>query len=162
MDFFDFLSPTGVQPVKDPAGDWRARAGGIWSVHSPRVPQFLLFPVTFHVVLHGHSPSWLCLSWLPSPTSSDLEVIVASLCCFAWVPQHPSLVPLTPPNPLKYFFCNYTMQNARLDESQGGIKIAGKNINNLRYADDTTLMEESKDEPKSLLMRVKKKSKNLA
>ena len=54
------------------------------------------------------------------------------------------------------------MQNARLDESQGGIKIAGKNINNLRYADDTTLMEESKDEPKSLLMRVKKKSKNLA
>ena len=48
------------------------------------------------------------------------------------------------------------MQNARLDESQGGIKIARRNINNLRYADDTTLMAESKEELKSLLMRVKK------
>ena len=47
------------------------------------------------------------------------------------------------------------MQNARLDESQGGIKIAGKNINNLRYADDTTLMEESKEELKNLLMKLK-------
>ena len=54
------------------------------------------------------------------------------------------------------------MQNARLDESQAGIKIAGKNINNLIFGDDTTLMEESKDEPKNLLMRVKKKSKKLA
>ena len=47
------------------------------------------------------------------------------------------------------------MQNARLDESQARIKIAGKNINNLRYADDTTLMAESEDELKSLLMKVK-------
>ena len=47
---------------------------------------------------------------------------------------------------------------ARLDESQAGIKIAGKNINNLRYADDTTLMEESEEELKSLLMRVKEES----
>ena len=47
------------------------------------------------------------------------------------------------------------MQNARQDESQARIKIAGKNINNLRYADDTTLMEESKEELKSLLLRVK-------
>jgi len=54
------------------------------------------------------------------------------------------------------------MQNARLDESQAGIKIAGENINNLIFGDDTTLMEESKDEPKNLLMRVKKKSKKLA
>ena len=50
------------------------------------------------------------------------------------------------------------MQNARLDESQAGIKIAGRNINRLRYADDTTLMAESKEELKSLLMRVKEES----
>ena len=47
------------------------------------------------------------------------------------------------------------MWNARLDESQAGIKIAGENTNNLRYADDTTLMAESEEELKSLLMRVK-------
>ena len=48
------------------------------------------------------------------------------------------------------------MQNARLNEAQAGIKIAGGNINNLRYADDTTLMAESQEEVKSLLMKVKK------
>ena len=52
------------------------------------------------------------------------------------------------------------MQNARLDEAQAGIKIAGRNINNLRYADDTTLMAESKKELKNLLMKVKEKSEN--
>ena len=51
------------------------------------------------------------------------------------------------------------MQNARLDEAQTGIKIAGRNINNLRYADDTTLMAESEKELKSLLMKVKEESK---
>ena len=50
------------------------------------------------------------------------------------------------------------MQNARLDEAQAGIKIAGRNINNLRYADDTTLMAESEEELKSLLMKVKEES----
>ena len=50
------------------------------------------------------------------------------------------------------------MQNARLDEAQAGIKISGRNINNLRYADDTTLTEESKEELKSLLMKVKEES----
>ena len=50
------------------------------------------------------------------------------------------------------------MQNARLDESQAGIKIAGRNINNLRYADDTTLMAESKEDPKGLLIKVKEES----
>ena len=50
------------------------------------------------------------------------------------------------------------MQTARLDEAQGGIKIAGRNIYNLRYTDDTTLMAESKDELKSLLMKVKEES----
>ena len=47
------------------------------------------------------------------------------------------------------------MQNAGLDEAQAGIKIAGRNVNNLRYVDDTTLMAKSKEELKSLLMRVK-------
>ena len=51
------------------------------------------------------------------------------------------------------------MQNARLDEAQAGIKIAGRNINNRRYADNTILMAESKEELKSLLMRVKRESK---
>ena len=52
----------------------------------------------------------------------------------------------------------YIIQNAGLDESQAGIKIAGRNINNLRYADDTTLMAESEEELKSLLMKVKEES----
>ena len=51
------------------------------------------------------------------------------------------------------------MQNARLDDSKAGIKTAGRNINNFRYADDTTLMSESKEELKSLLMKVKEVSK---
>ena len=50
------------------------------------------------------------------------------------------------------------MRNAGLEEAQAGIKIAGRNINNLRYADDTTLMAESEEELKSLLMKVKKES----
>ena len=54
------------------------------------------------------------------------------------------------------------MRNARMDEAQAGIKIAERNINNQRYADDTTLMAESKEELKSLLMKVKQKSEKLA
>ena len=53
------------------------------------------------------------------------------------------------------------MQHAGLDEAQAGIKIAGRNINNLRYADDTTLMAESEEELKSLLMKVKEESKKV-
>ena len=53
------------------------------------------------------------------------------------------------------------MQNARLDEAHAGIKIAGKNVNNLRYADDTTLMIESEEELKSLLMKVKEESEKV-
>ena len=56
------------------------------------------------------------------------------------------------------FSVEYIMQNPRLDEAQAGIKIARKNINNLKYADGTTLMAESKEELKSLLMRVKAES----
>ena len=54
------------------------------------------------------------------------------------------------------------MQNARLDEAQAGVKIAGRNINNLRYVDDTTLMAESKEELKSLLRKQKEEVKKLA
>ena len=53
------------------------------------------------------------------------------------------------------------MRNAGLEETQAGIKIAGKNLNNLRYADDTTLMAESEEELKSLLMKVKEESENV-
>ena len=55
-------------------------------------------------------------------------------------------------------YAEYIMCNARLDEAQAGIKIAGRNINNLRYADDTTLMAESEEELKSFLMTVKEES----
>ena len=53
------------------------------------------------------------------------------------------------------------MRNAKLDEAQAGIKIAGRNINNLRYADDATLMAESEEELKSLLMKVKEESEKV-
>ena len=59
-------------------------------------------------------------------------------------------------------YAEYIMQNAGLDESQAGIKVAGRNINNLRYADDTTLMVESEEELKNLLMKVKKESEKVA
>ena len=61
----------------------------------------------------------------------------------------------------EYFCAEYIMLNARLDEAQRGIKIAGRNISNLRYADDTTLMAESEEELKSLLMKLKKESKKV-
>ena len=59
------------------------------------------------------------------------------------------------------FYTEYIMQNARLDEAQAGIMIAGRNINSFRYADNTTLIAESEEEPKSLLMKVKEESKNV-
>ena len=63
-------------------------------------------------------------------------------------------------SPCLFNLCaEYIMRNAGLDEAQTGIKIAGRNINNLRYADDTTLMAESEEELKSLLMKVKESEK---
>ena len=59
-------------------------------------------------------------------------------------------------------YAQYIMRKAGLDEAQAGIKIAGRNINNLRYADDSTLMAESEEELKSLLMKVKEESEKLA
>ena len=58
-------------------------------------------------------------------------------------------------------YAEYIMRNAGLEEAQAGIKIVGRNINNLRYADDTTLMAESEEELKSLLMRVKEESEKV-
>ena len=60
------------------------------------------------------------------------------------------------------FYSEYIMWNARLDEAQDGIKISGRNINNLRYVDDIILMAESEEELKSLLMQVKERVKQLA
>ena len=60
------------------------------------------------------------------------------------------------------FYAEYIMLNAWLDEAQAGIKISGRNINNLRYADDTTLIAESKEDLKKLLMKGKKRVKKLA
>ena len=65
-------------------------------------------------------------------------------------------------SPYLFKLCaEYIMRNAGLDEAQAGIKIAGRNINNLRYADDTTLMTESEEELKSLLMKVKEESEKV-
>ena len=59
---------------------------------------------------------------------------------------------------LFYLYAEYNLRNAGLEEALAGIKIVGRNINNLRYADDTTLMAESEEEPKSLLMKAKEES----
>ena len=72
------------------------------------------------------------------------------------VPQGCILLPC-----LFNFYAEYIMRNAGLEEAQAGIKISGRNINNLRYADDTTLVAESKEELKSLLMKVKEESEKI-
>ena len=64
-------------------------------------------------------------------------------------------------SPCLFNLCAEYMRNAGLDEAQAGIKVAGRNINNLRYADDTTLMAESEEELKSLLMKVKEESEKV-
>ena len=61
---------------------------------------------------------------------------------------------------LFHFYAEYIMRNSRLDGSQAGIQISGRNINNLRHADDTTVMAEIEEELKNLLMRVKEESEN--
>ena len=64
-------------------------------------------------------------------------------------------------HPAYFLYAEYIMRNAGLDEAQAEIKIDGRNINNLRYADDTTLMAESEEELKSLLLKVKKESEKV-
>ena len=81
--------------------------------------------------------------------------------------SHPEIEPKSPTLQVNYFtiwatrealYAEYIMQNAGLHEAQTGIKIAGRNINNLRYADNNTVMAEIEEEPKSLLLRVKEES----
>ena len=62
------------------------------------------------------------------------------------------------PHPAYLTYAEYIMRNAKLDKAQDGIKIAGRNIDNLRYADDTTLMAESEEDLKSFLMKLKEES----
>ena len=62
---------------------------------------------------------------------------------------------------LFHFYAEYIMRNAGLEEAQAGIKIAGRNMNNIRYADATTLMAESKEELKNILMRVKEETEKV-
>ena len=76
-------------------------------------------------------------------SKSGKEYVKAVYC-------HPAYLP--------YIYAEYIMRNTGLDEAQAGIKIARRNISNLRYADDTTLMAESEEELKSLLMKVKEES----
>ena len=87
---------------------------------------------------------------MPFPSARDLPYLGTE-------PRPPALqadsLPSEPTG--KPLYAEYIMQNARLDEAQAGIKIARKNINNLRYADDTILMAEHEEELKSLLMKVK-------
>ena len=64
-------------------------------------------------------------------------------------------------HPAYLTYAEYIMRNSRLDEAQAGIKITGRNINHLRYADDTTLMAEREEELKSLLMKVKEESEKV-
>ena len=100
------------------------------------------------------TPDHLTASWLTymqnmeQQTGSKLgkEYIKAVYC-------HPAYLTL---------YAEYTMRNARLDEAQAGIKIARRNINNLRYADDTTLMAGSEEKLKSLFMKVKEESEKAA
>ena len=86
-------------------------------------------------------------------SKSGKEYVKAVYC-------HPAY--LTYKHPAIYLYAEYIMRNTGLDETQAGIKIAGRNINNLRYADDTTLIAESEEELKSLLMKVKEESEKLA
>ena len=91
------------------------------------------------------SRGWLCATPWTIAHQTSLSMEFCKQEYWSWLPF---------PSPYK----EYIMQNARLDEAQAGIKIAGRNINNLRYADNITLMTESEEELKSLLMKVKEES----
>ena len=89
-----------------------------------------------------HHNCLVCMQVKKQQLKSDMEQWTGSKCLFS-------------------FYAEYIMWNAWLDEAQAEIKIAGRNITNLRYADDTTLMEESEEELKSLLMKVKEESEKV-
>ena len=121
------------------------------AIVDPRLPQRLL---------DTHRQVWVSLlcghcSFLLGPGVHKV-LFVPSKCLVSSVRQGCMLSPC-----LFNLYAAYIMQNARLDEAQAGIKIAGRNINNLRYADDTILMAESEEELKSLLMKVKEESEKV-
>ena len=90
----------------------------------------------------------------------QLEMDMEQQTCFKLGRQYTKAVYCHPV--IFNLYAEYIMQNSGLDEAQAGIKIARRNINNLRYTDDTTLMAGSEEELKSLLMKVKKESEKLA
>ena len=106
---------------------------------------------------HVSSASWeICMQVKKQQLQLDMEQQTGSRSVWKGVWQGCILTP--------YLFnlcAEYIMWNARLDEAQTGIKIAGRNINNLRYADDTILMAESEEELKNLLMKVKEESEKV-
>ena len=118
-----------------------------------------------------HLPSYLHFSFLGSGISlhgysSKAQPLLLTLdegylLTTALPDLQRGIAPLGPPVPAQPPLLRYIMRNAGLEETQAGIKIAGGNLNNLRYADDTTLMAESEEEPKSLLMEVKEESENV-
>ena len=97
----------------------------------------------------GKPDNWLVQNWEKSKTSLYIVILLFNL--YAEYIMHIVIL-------LFNLYAEYIMWNARLDKSQAGIKTARRNINNLRQADNTTLMAESKEKLKSLLMRVKEHS----
>ena len=117
-----------------------------------------------------HNKLWKILQemGLPDHLTCLLRNVYASQEATVWawnkrmVPNHEGVLQGCILSPCLFnLYTEYTMRNAGLDEAQTGIKFAGRNINNLRYADDTTLMAESEEELKSLLMKVKEESEKV-
>ena len=115
----------------------------------------------WRATVHKVTKSWTRLKRLSSSSSSSRS----DLACMRTRTQVWNLFQTLSPSlctSIFILYAEYIMRNAGLEEAQAGIKIAGRNTNNLRYLDDTTLMAESEEELKSLLMRVKEERKNLA
>ena len=98
--------------------------------------------------------------WTGSKLGKEyIKAIILSPCLFNFSKLGKEYIKAIILSPCLFnLYAEYLMQNSGLDEAQAGIKISGKNINNLKYADDTTLMAESKEEVKSLLMKVKEEN----
>ena len=127
---------------------------------SPQVPKRKWHPTP--VLLPGESHGWRSLvGYSPwGHTESDMTEQLHSLTHY--MPQSPRATGCILSPCFFNLYAEYSMRNAGLEEAQAGIKIAGRNINNLRYTDDTTLMAESEEKLKSLLMKVKEKVKSLS
>ena len=107
-----------------------------------------------HGILQARILKWIAISFSGGsslPRDWAQVSYIAGRCFTIWATREG----------LKSTYAEYIMWNARMDEAQAGIKIAGRNINNLRYADDTILMSESEEEIKSLLMKVIEESEKV-